>query len=128
MIPDNIYFWFYRNFPTQVRWIERKKLQYKVKQSIKKEESYSEKDIKNLINFGYLTVGKLKQILKENCFDDNTLIVSQRVKDVYFEKHNWKKFELVDNWSLIISEYSPVWGPVYFPKKKNKILYLDLHY
>lgn len=38
----------------------------------------------------YMTVGDLKKFLKENPdISDDSIVVAQRVEDIYYEKHNW---------------------------------------
>ncbi len=44
-------------------------------------------DVKGYEDF--LTVGELKRFLNEHNLPDNAQVLIQRVKDVYFEKHNW---------------------------------------
>ena len=39
--------------------------------------------------FHGLTVGELKEFLLEHNIPDNAVVVTQRVEDVYYEKHNW---------------------------------------
>jgi hypothetical protein len=36
-----------------------------------------------------LTVGRLKEFLDEHNLPDDAIVVVQRIKDVYFEKHGW---------------------------------------
>ena len=74
----------------------------------------------------YLTVGKLKEILYK--YPNDALVVSQRVEDVYFEKHNWNTIKKPDHlYPEENNEYSPVWSVVNYKDDEN-CLYLDLHY
>lgn len=74
----------------------------------------------------YLTVGQLKESLKD--YPDDALVVSQRIEDVYYEKHGWKTLKKPDNinpeWD---NQYSAVWSPVGYTDDKE-CFYLDLHY
>ena len=76
----------------------------------------------------YLTVGQLRKQLEN--FPDDALVVSQRVEDVYYEKHNWETIKMDD--PLYIgeqNEYSPVWGICHYEKdEESNCVFLDLHY
>jgi hypothetical protein len=37
----------------------------------------------------YLTVGGLKKFIEEHNVPDDAIVLSQRVEDIYFEKHGW---------------------------------------
>ena len=37
----------------------------------------------------YLTVGKLLEFIKKYNIPEDAIVMSQRVEDVYFEKHSW---------------------------------------
>ncbi len=37
----------------------------------------------------YLTVGRLLEFIKEHSIPEDAIIVTQRIEDVYYEKHNW---------------------------------------
>jgi hypothetical protein len=83
------------------------------------------KEYKEKHNY-YLTVGQLKESLKD--YPDDALVVSQRIEDVYYEKHGWttlKKQHPI--YSEYNNEYSAVWSPVGYMDDKE-CFYLDLHY
>ena len=48
-------------------------------------DQITDEDIKSLVKFGYLTVGKLKEFLAENDLPDDALVLVQRIEDKYFE-------------------------------------------
>lgn len=74
----------------------------------------------------YLTVGQLKKELEN--YPDDALVVSQRVEDVYYEKHGWETIKKPDPlYEDHNQEYTPVWSTVQYKDDKN-CLYLDLHY
>ena len=75
----------------------------------------------------YLTVGRLKEYLES--YPDDALVVSQRVLDVYYEKHGWETLKRPDpvDPTNYENEYTPVWGPVLYKDDKD-VFYLDLHY
>lgn len=67
---------------------------------------------------GYLTVGKLREILDNTNLPDNAKVLIERVEDKYYENHNWGVF-INEN-----SEYHPAWYS--YPSDEN--LFIDLHY
>jgi hypothetical protein len=79
----------------------------------------------------YLTVGDLKKFLAESNLPDDAKILSQRVEDIYFEKHGWKTYnkknfhfpdeEIYDN------QYIPVFSCLQY-KDEEDLLFLNLHY
>ena len=85
-------------------------------------KEYKEKYIKH----HHLTVGKLKEYLAG--YPDDALVVSQRVEDVYYEKHRWETLKRPDPaYSGSETEYTTVWSPVLYKDDKD-VFYLDLHY
>lgn len=75
----------------------------------------------------YLTVGALRKALEN--YPDDSLIVSQRIEDIYYEKHNWETIKMED--PLYVgteNEYSPVWGICYYGDEFKECVFLDLHY
>lgn len=46
-----------------------------------------------------LTIGKLKEWIKKFDLSDDTIIVLQRIEDVYFEKHGWQTIKREGYWS-----------------------------
>ena len=74
----------------------------------------------------YLTVGRLKEYLDQ--YPDDALVVSQRIEDVYYEKHGWQTLKKPNPmFKGFDSEYSAVWSPVLY-KDDKECFYLDLHY
>jgi hypothetical protein len=74
----------------------------------------------------YLTVGKLKEYLED--YPDDALVVSQRVEDVYYEKHGWETLKRPNPiYEGHENEYTAVWSPVLYKEDKD-VFYLDLHY
>jgi hypothetical protein len=71
---------------------------------------------------GYLTVAELREILPL-IEDQNSLILVQRIEDKYYNEHNWKTIDRMDEGN--ISQYSPVWCRVNYNDGK---LFLNLHY
>ena len=77
----------------------------------------------------YLTVGKLKEELEK--YPDDTLVVSQRVEDVYYEKHGWETIKKPNPmYREFDNEYTPVWSVCRYLNEADgeACLYLDLHY
>ena len=77
----------------------------------------------------YLTVGKLKEELEK--YSDDTLVVSQRVEDVYYEKHGWETIKKPNPmYKEFDCEYTPVWSVCHYLNETDGegCLYLDLHY
>lgn len=77
----------------------------------------------------YLTVGKLKEELEK--YPDDTLVVSQRVEDVYYEKHGWETIKKPNPmYREFDCEYTPVWSVCHYLNEADgeECLYLDLHY
>ena len=77
----------------------------------------------------YLTVGKLKEELEK--YPDDTLVVSQRVEDVYYEKHGWETIKKPNPmYREFDCEYTPVWSVCHYLNEADGegCLYLDLHY
>ena len=50
------------------------------------------KELESYIKNGFLTVGDLKEFIKENNLPDTAPVMIQRVEDVYYEKHNWQLY------------------------------------
>jgi hypothetical protein len=76
--------------------------------------------------YRYLTVGELKKYLED--YPDDALAVSQRVEDVYYEKHGWETLKRPDPmYEGHNVEYTAVWSPVLYKEDKD-VFYLDLHY
>lgn len=81
-----------------------------------------------------MTVGWLKKFIEENNIPDESLILVQRVEDVYFEKHGWSKSSVFKDNDMSLdtnddgfkTEYHRIWSPVKYKDDDN--LYLDLHY
>lgn len=85
----------------------------------------------------FLTVGELKEFLYKNNLPNDAKVMIQRVKDVYYERHNWKVYlkegehTLYDKEGKVdkdsLEQYSPAWCCVkYNDEQKN--LFIDLHY
>lgn len=77
----------------------------------------------------YLTVGRLKEYLES--YPDDTLVVSQRVEDVYYEKHGWETIKKPNPmYREFDNEYTPVWSVCHYLNEADGegCLYLDLHY
>lgn len=85
----------------------------------------------------FLTVGKLKEFLSENNLSDDSIVVIQRVEDVYFDQHNWGVYlkegsnTAYDDQENVIKDsleqYHPAWCCVRY-KDDPDILFIDLHY
>ena len=74
----------------------------------------------------YLTVGQLKKYLAD--YPNDALIVSQRVEDVYYEKHGWQTLKKPNPmYEEDEIEYTAVWSPVLY-RDDTDVFYLDLHY
>lgn len=73
-----------------------------------------------------MTVGWLKKFIEENNIPDESLILVERVHDVYFEERGWSKTSTFKENDLEDTEYHPIWCPVKYKNDDN--LYLDLHY
>ena len=115
---------------------------------ISKEELLKYKD--------HLTVGKLKDFIKKNELKNDSIVVIERVQDVYYEEHSWdvypkdgeitmdilrineqiKSGELKHESLKIASEdeinesmvqYHPAWSCARYKDDKD-ILFIDLHY
>jgi hypothetical protein len=74
-------------------------------------------------------VGKLKEELEK--YSDDTLVVSQRVEDVYYEKHGWETIKKPNPmYKEFDCEYTPVWSVCHYLNETDGegCLYLDLHY
>lgn len=74
-----------------------------------------------------LTVGELKQHIKEHNLPDDAIVLVERVEDIYFTKHNWKTIKkehsvLEDE----TSEYIEAFCTCKFKKDNN--LYINCHY
>ena len=78
--------------------------------------------LKHFKQMSYLTVSELREILPLIEDQDSPILV-QRIKDVYYEKYNWKTIDRIDEGN--ISQYSPVWCRVDY---KDGKLFLNLHY
>jgi hypothetical protein len=52
-------------------------------------KEYSKEELKNQKDF-YLTVGELKKFIEKNNLKDESIVLIQRVEDVYYQKHGWK--------------------------------------
>ena len=74
----------------------------------------------------YLTVGRLKEELAK--YSDDTLVVTQRIEDRYYEKGGWETINKPDPTDRDFEQqYSPVWGVCHYFDDKD-CLFLDLHY
>ena len=76
----------------------------------------------------YLTVGQLRKELDK--YPDDTLVVSQRVEDWYYDTPNngWDTIKKPDGlYPDKDNEYSPVWGVCHYTNDVD-CLFLDLHY
>lgn len=49
----------------------------------------SKEDLMSYHESHYLTVGRLKEFIKEYELTDDSLVVVQRVEDIYYENHKW---------------------------------------
>lgn len=49
----------------------------------------SKKELLEYRESHYLTVGRLLEFIKENSIPNDAIIVTQRIEDVYYEKHGW---------------------------------------
>lgn len=85
----------------------------------------------------YLTVGVLKKFLDKHDLPDTAKVVIQRVKDAYYEKHNWGVY-LKDGCQTLkdddedvakcdMEQYSPAWCCVKY-NDEDDLLFIDLHY
>jgi hypothetical protein len=72
----------------------------------------------------YLTVGRLKEFIKEHNIPDNAKVFYQRIEDMYFQRHGWTTVE--KPWDDITSQYIRAWGCIKFLDDGN--LYIDAHY
>lgn len=57
--------------------------------SEEKLRTLSKEDLVKYKNSHYLTVGRLLEFIKEHSIPEDALIVTQRIEDVYYKKHNW---------------------------------------
>lgn len=85
----------------------------------------------------FLTVGELKEFLNKYSLPDNAKVVVQRVKDVYYEKHNWgvylKEGEHTfrdGNGDIVkesLEQYHPAWCCAKY-NNEDDVLFINLHY
>lgn len=86
-------------------------------------ETYKEEVLKHkMTNFGFLTVGQLRERIKN--VPDDTPVFYQRVEDFYFEQNHWKSVELswFDNET---SEYIPAFQSYLH---EDGFFVIDAHY
>lgn len=92
----------------------------------------------------YLTVGKLKEFIDKYNLSDNSLILVERVEDIYYDKHNWGsylkkgymyyialKYDIFakkeNDLKEHMTQYHPIFCAEYYDDDKD-ILFLNLHY
>ena len=84
----------------------------------------TKKELKTLYK-DHLTIGDLKQFIKDHDLQDDAKVLIERVEDVYYEEHNWdvykKKSEIGE------SQYHPAWSCIKYGDEKEH-LFIDLHY
>ena len=83
------------------------------------------KEFKDKCKNNYCTVGDLKKYLEG--YPDDSIVVSQRVEDVYYEKYGWETLDIPDTlYPEHNNQYTPVFSPVL--REDKNCFYLDLHY
>ena len=71
-----------------------------------------------------LTVKELKVFIENNNIQDDAIILIERIKDIYFEKHNWKSVaKKVDDFET--HEYIEAFCAC---KYEDNNLYINAHY
>jgi hypothetical protein len=55
-------------------------------------DELSKEKLLSYIKSGYLTVGRIKEFIEKHELSDDSIIVVQRVEDIYYEKHHWSVY------------------------------------
>lgn len=72
------------------RWVEKtSEMEFA---DIKMPEELTKEELKHFGISHYLTVGRLKKYLEEHPFDDDSMVVVERVADHYYETGGWKSY------------------------------------
>lgn len=62
---------------------------YQDLEEVKIPEKITPEDLNRYRGHGYLTVKSLKEHLKERDYDDDALVMIQRIEDMYYNKNSW---------------------------------------
>lgn len=82
----------------------------------------------DLVKYKYnqhLTVGDLKRWLASTNLPNDSLVMVQRVEDVYFEKHGWKV--LPKECENGPTQYVPAWCCVKYNDEED-LMFIEMHY
>lgn len=69
------------------------------------------------------TIGQLKKFIEKHNLPDDTVIMMQRIEDVYFEKHHWEVIKKKGHWYRQFEEVNKKIDTGYF---RDKELFPDL--
>ncbi len=58
----------------------------------KKITSMNKEELLSYRNHGYMTVGTLKKFIGDHQISDESIVVVQRIEDLYYEDHGWKVY------------------------------------
>ena len=64
------------------------------------------KELESYIKNGFLTVGDLKEFIKENNLPDTAPVMIQRIEDIYYEKHNWQVYLKNNEYTQTMTEHN----------------------
>lgn len=87
------------------------------------------KDLKltDINKFPTVRVGDLKKLFEKYNISNNVVVLTQRIEDVYFEKHGWETLKIESGiYKGEFDEYIPTHAAYY--SEELKVIIIDCHY